>query len=257
MSNRCQKVISRQVNLAVRNPPAVPEYLDWSEVPITFDRRDHPLKVPRPGHSALVLEVQIGGYNLKKVFVDAGSGLNIIYADTLRAMNISLSSLSRTHTTFHGIVPMPAVAPIGSINLDVLFGGPDNCRRETLEFDVVDWPSQYNAILGRPMFSKFMAVPHYTYLKLKLPGPAGVITAHGCFERSDKCDQDFARIAESFGMQKELARLRETVDLSVLPHTERTAPELEFDTSSHTKAHRVHPTDPSKTALVSTSLDSA
>jgi hypothetical protein len=243
--------------MAVRNPPATPEYLDWSETHIGFDRRDHPLKVPRPGHHALVLEAQIGGYNLKKVFIDAGSGLNIIYADTLRAMNISLDSLTRTSTTFHGIVPMPAVLPLGSIVLDVLFGGPDNFRREALEFDVVDWPSQYNAILGRPMFSRFMAVPHYTYLKLKIPGPNGVITVDGCFERSDRCDQEFSKIAESFGMHQELVRLKETTDLSLLPHTERAAPEMEFDTSSSTRAHQVHPTDASKTALVSSTLGSA
>ena len=31
----------------------------------------------------------------------------------------------------------------------------------------------YHAILGRPAYAKFMAVPNYTYLKLKLPGPSG------------------------------------------------------------------------------------
>ena len=41
-SNRCQKLITRQVNMAVRNPPATPEYLKWSKTPITFDRMDHP-----------------------------------------------------------------------------------------------------------------------------------------------------------------------------------------------------------------------
>jgi hypothetical protein len=42
-------------------PPATPEYLNWSEHLIGFDRSDHPLKIPRPGHHALVLEAQIGG----------------------------------------------------------------------------------------------------------------------------------------------------------------------------------------------------
>ena len=43
--------------------------------------------------------------------------------------------------------------------------------RETVSFEVVDHTSAYHAILGRPALAKFMAVPHYAYLKMKLPGP--------------------------------------------------------------------------------------
>lgn len=61
-SNQCQKLITREVNLVVASPPATPKYLDWSESSITFNRADHPLWVPWLGHSAQVLESQIGGY---------------------------------------------------------------------------------------------------------------------------------------------------------------------------------------------------
>ena len=47
---------------------------------------------------------------------------------------------------------------------------------------MVDWKGAYHAILGRPAYTKFMAVPNYTYLKLKLPGPNAVITVIGSFE---------------------------------------------------------------------------
>jgi hypothetical protein len=60
-SKRCQKLITRQVNMDVKEPPATPEYLYWSEQPIGFDRADHPPRVPQPGHSALMIEAQIGG----------------------------------------------------------------------------------------------------------------------------------------------------------------------------------------------------
>jgi hypothetical protein len=53
--------------------------------------------------------------------------------------------------------------------LDVIFGTPVNFRKEKIEFEVVDWPSQYHAILGRPAFAQFMVVSHYTYLKLRKP----------------------------------------------------------------------------------------
>jgi hypothetical protein len=91
-----QKSISRQVNLAILSPPATTEYLRWSDQPVRFSRADHPRKVPRPGHSPMVLKAQIGGYDIRRVFMDAGSGINLIYARTLKAMCISLTSLKPT-----------------------------------------------------------------------------------------------------------------------------------------------------------------
>jgi hypothetical protein len=78
-SNKEEKSISRQVNLAVTSPPVTTEYLHWSEQPIEFNREDHPITVPRPGNTPLVLKAQIGGYDIDRVFMDAGSGINLIY----------------------------------------------------------------------------------------------------------------------------------------------------------------------------------
>jgi hypothetical protein len=53
-----------------------------------------------------------------------------------------------------------------------------------------------------------MAVPHYAYLKLKMPGNNGTnITVYGSFSRSDNCDRDFQRIAAKFGKQQEIIDL--------------------------------------------------
>jgi hypothetical protein len=175
-SKKERKSISRQVNLAISSPPATIEYLRWSDQPVRFSRADHSRKVPRPGHAPMVLKAQIGGYDIGRVFMDVGSGINLIYARTLKAMCISLESLKPTDYSFHGIVPGCANYPLRKIELDVCFGNSNNYRREKLEFEVMDWPSQYHAILGRPAFAKFMAVPHYAYPMLKIPGPKGTIT---------------------------------------------------------------------------------
>ena len=127
--------------MAVMAPPAVPEYLRGSETTITFSREDHPPFVYRPGHSALVLEAQIGSYNMTKVFRDEGSGINIIFSDTLRRMNRSVDNLPPSSNTFHGIVPGKAILPKGTIQLDVTFGDATHFRTETMEFEVVDWRS--------------------------------------------------------------------------------------------------------------------
>jgi hypothetical protein len=75
--------------------------------------------------------------------------------------------------------------------LDVIFGTPANFRKEKIEFEVVDWPSKYHAILGRPAFARFMAVPHYAYLKLWMPANRGPLMISGSFAHSKNCDKDF------------------------------------------------------------------
>jgi hypothetical protein len=79
-SNKEEKSISRQVNLVVTLPQVTTEYLHSSEQPIEFNREDHPIIVPRPGNAPLVLKAQIGGYDIERVFMDARSGINLIYA---------------------------------------------------------------------------------------------------------------------------------------------------------------------------------
>jgi hypothetical protein len=66
--------------------------------------------------------------------------------------------------------------PLGQIDLPVTFGDDGNFRKETLTFEIVGFLGTYHAILGRLAYAKFMAVPNYTYLKLKMPRPKGVIT---------------------------------------------------------------------------------
>ena len=67
---------------------AVPSFLSWSESPITFDQRDHPSYVARPGHYPLVVDPIIRKKRLTRVLMDRGSNLNILYVDTLDAMCI-------------------------------------------------------------------------------------------------------------------------------------------------------------------------
>ena len=51
------------------------------------------------------------------------------------------------------------------------------------------------ALLGRTVFACFNAVPHYAYLKLKMPGPHGVITVNGNTERSLHMEEHTAALA--------------------------------------------------------------
>jgi hypothetical protein len=168
-----------------------------------------------------------------------------------------LENLKPTDCSFHGIVPGAANYPLGKIELDVCFGDNSNYHREKLEFEVMDWPSQYHAILGRPAFAKFMAVPHYAYLTLKIPGPKGMITVQGSFKVSNTCDKEFNRLAQIFGMTAEYTRLKGKTDHNVLPDVGRSLPDQAFDATQDSKKIQVHPTDPNKTTSIAVNLDPA
>ena len=111
--------------------------------------------------------------------MDGGSSLNLLYQDTARKMGVNPSRIKPTKTTFKGVIPGVEARCTGSITLEVVFGSPDNFRSEELIFDIVPFRSGYHTLLGRTTFARFNAVPHYAYLKLKMPGPRGVITVNG------------------------------------------------------------------------------
>jgi hypothetical protein len=94
-------------------------------------------------------------------------------------------------------VPGKRVEPVGRINLHVCFGTPSNFRKETLTFEVVGFHETYHAILRHPCYAKFMAVPNYTYLKLKMSGPKGVITVGPSYEHTYKCDVECVEHGEA------------------------------------------------------------
>jgi hypothetical protein len=59
-------------------------------------------------------------------------------------------------------------------------------------------------VLGRPCYAKFMAVPNYTYLKLKMPGPNGTITVGSMYRHAYECDMECVEYAEALAESEAL-----------------------------------------------------
>ena len=85
-----------------------------------------------------------------------------------------------------------------------------------LTFEVVDFLGSYHAILGRPCYAKFMAVPNYTYLKLKMPRPNDVITVGSTFSHAFTCDREHFELATVVINSSKLPWLRESSTQAVL-----------------------------------------
>jgi hypothetical protein len=73
--------------------PATLKYLKWSEVPITFDRSDHPDFVPKLGRYLLIVCPIIKGVKLIRLLIDGGSSLNILFLKIFDQMSFPRSAL--------------------------------------------------------------------------------------------------------------------------------------------------------------------
>jgi hypothetical protein len=251
MSDSSCKRERHEVLAAEKAPPS---FLDWSEDAITFSREHHPNRIPNPGQYPLIVDPVIGNARFSKVRMDGGSSLNILYAHTLRLLGIGLDQLRPSTMPFHGVAPGKRVQPLGQINLPVWFGTPDNFRKETLTFEVVGFRGAYHAILGRLCYAKFMIVPNYTYLKMKMSGPKGVITMGSSIEHAFDCDVECMEHAEALALDEALvATMEKLVNEDLDSATEHAG---SFKAAEQTKEVPVDPATPEgKVLRVSSTLD--
>ena len=92
----------------------------------------------------------------------------------------------------------------------------ENYRSEQITFQVAPFSSGYHALLGRDAFASFQAIPHYGYMKLKMPGPNGIITLASDPDISLLAENKTAALAlEELSealVAEELTALRSTMD---------------------------------------------
>ena len=93
---------------------------------------------------------------------------------------------------------------------------------------MVDFESAYHAILGRPAYARFMARPCYVYLKLKMPGPKGVITISGDLKRAENCLQRSSDIADAQMAAVEFEEYKQMADPAELSSSKKPALESAF-----------------------------
>ena len=237
--------------------PPVPQYLRWSEVPITWDRTDHPDLVPTENQYVMVINPLIDGVEFTKCMVDSGSSINIMYLDTLQKMNLTEANLRWTNTIFHGVVPGREARSLGCITLQVAFGDVNNYRQERMTFEVVPFKSVYHVIFGRDIFHTFMAKPCFVYNNLKILGPNGVIIVSGSFTKARDYEINEAAVAEAVLYSKEFKEIQSKVDDSEMPASKKqisnSAPA--FKAAIETKPVELVVGDASKVTAIGTNLD--
>jgi hypothetical protein len=188
------------------------------------------------------------------MLIDGGSSVNLLYRSSMEKLGIPLAQLKPSRLTFHGIVPRHSSTPMGRVQLEVLFEKKGNSRCEPIWFEVVDISSPYHALLGRPALAKFMAVPHYAYLKMKLPGPRGMIIVSGSFKKSLACAKESLQLAEVLVITEEKRQLLHRMELTQQDVPARQSPVELFKPANDTKKILLDESDPSKFIIIGTGL---
>ena len=118
---------------------------------------------------------------------------------------------------------------------------------------MVDFLGSYHAILGRPCYAKFMVIPNYTYLKMKMPGPNGIITVGSTFSHAYTCDRLHYELTTAVINSSELPWLEELSTPAVSDYNKPTS-STTFHPIEETKAVGIDPANPTKTVRIRAKL---
>jgi hypothetical protein len=169
---------------------------------------------------------------------------------------VALKDLTESDTPFFGIVPTEEEYPLGHIYMPVIFGTLENYRTEFLRFEVANFDCGYNAIIGRPGLAKFMAIPHYSYMILKMLGPQGIITVLADFQGAAECFQGAIQAALTTRPPMTSSTQADTKpeeDLAIPTNEAQVVTSIR--PTEETKRINMGFVDERKTAIISSSLD--
>ena len=118
----------------------------------------------QPYDDTLVVTLRIGGYDVKRVLIDQGSAMKVMYPDLYKGLNLKpedLSAYDSPLVSFEG----KTVTPKGQIRLPIQTGSD----MAEVDFIVVDAYSPYTAIVARPWLHTLRAVSSTLHQKVKYP----------------------------------------------------------------------------------------
>ncbi|GAV76075.1 hypothetical protein CFOL_v3_19550, partial [Cephalotus follicularis] len=118
---------------------------------ISFSEADYEgVRLPHDDPVVVTLLVEL--FTMKRILIDNGSSTDILYKHAFDQLRIPADQLKPVKTPLIGFAG-ETIHPLGSINLSVVAGTAPRQSQVEMTFLVVDTPSPYNAIVGRPGFN--------------------------------------------------------------------------------------------------------
>ena len=139
-----------------------------------------------PYDDPLVVRAIVANTTVHRVLIDNGSSADIIFASAFDKMGIGREKLKSVSTHLRGFSG-ERVLPLGSIQLVLTLGEPPYQATTTARFLIVDAPSAYNMLLGRPSLNAIKSIPSAYHMIIKFPTMHGVGMVRGDHRVAREC----------------------------------------------------------------------
>ncbi|KAM1972637.1 hypothetical protein FF2_018946 [Malus domestica] len=145
-----------------------------------------------PHNGPLIMDTHIANFEVRRILVDTGASVNIMFAKAFRALNVAKHLLDRS------ISPLISFSDdimqlLGSIHLSFTISTGPYTATITTNFLVVDCPTTYNVIFGHTGINDLKAMVSIHMLLVKFPTPYGngyirgdQLSARSCYNTSVK-----------------------------------------------------------------------
>ncbi|XP_073030714.1 uncharacterized protein [Primulina eburnea] len=141
-------------------------------------------------------KARVESYDILRVFIDSNNSVNVICKDAFVQMNMQGYHLEAVKTALFGFGGH-VVYLEGEIVLPLTLGSQDLKKTVMTSFTVVDSPSSYNIILGKPTMNELRDVASTYHQKIKFSVGARVGEVRGDQPSSRKCYVEAVRVDQS------------------------------------------------------------
>ena len=156
------------------------------DVDLTFTKVDLQDVIPHD-NDPVVISLVTAGRRVHCVLVDLESSANVMFLTTLNRLQLSTNELKPYTGCLYGFA-WDKVVVRGHIELRTTFTDGTSSRTTSIRNLVVNAPSAYNILLGRPNLNRLGAVPSMRHMRMKLPSLEGaVITIKSDQREAKKC----------------------------------------------------------------------
>ena len=149
----------------------------WLDTTITFSNSDME-GCQHPHDDPLVIKAVVANKTIHRVLVDNGSSADIIFTSAFDKMGIGREKLEPVNACLRGFSG-EKVLPLGYIQLVLTLGDPPCQATTTVRFLIVDAPSAYTMLLGRPSLNTIRAIPSAYHMVMKFLTRKGVGMVQG------------------------------------------------------------------------------
>jgi hypothetical protein len=182
------------------------------------------------------------------VLVDGASSQNILFLKPFDKMGLHRSALRPSRAPFHGVVPGAVATPVSQITLAITYGTRKKYCIEYTQFVVANFETAYNAFLGRPALTNFMATPN------------GAISIKGDVKQAYNYDQESYESADALMAFIELQNLKKAIVECprrldpVMPEVKTSKLSIQLEDKLNKTGH-LFPSDRSKVMHIGNNLD--